>query len=160
MTKSNAMSNVKLARCNAKQSVDVKCEPQMMNDELEVLIRDLYFNARCGRAAAEYNLEKVGVIEMIQGFVAGEMRERDNWWDDLRWEVTNFGMRMSMAEARRIILRDPPLEIALWDAMFEARDIADGCGGCEPDDPSVLQHRDILAHLLDRVERIRAAERI
>jgi hypothetical protein len=51
-------------------------------------------------------------------------------------------------------------EIALWDAMFEARDIAESCGGCEPNDPLVLQQRDILAHLLDRVERIREAERV
>ena len=57
-------------------------------------------------------------------------------------------------------MRDPPLEIALGDAMNEARDVADNCGGCEPDDPFLLDHRRLLAHLLDRVERIRAAGHI
>jgi hypothetical protein len=96
---------------------------------------------------------------MSQGFVAGVMGDRDNWWDDLRWELTKCGKRTSMAETRKIILQDPPLEIALWDAMWEARDVADNCGGCELDDPCLLKHQRILTHLLDRVERIRAAGR-
>jgi hypothetical protein len=160
MTKSNAADNIERAQRNGRQSDDVKCKRQIIQDYLEAFMRDLCFDAECGRVAAEYNLEKVGIIKMVQGFVAGEMGERDNWWDDLRWELTNLSMRTSMAEARKIILRDPPLEIALWDAMFEARDIAESCGGCEPNDPWLLAHRAILAHLLDRVERIRAAERI
>jgi hypothetical protein len=127
--------------------------------ELEPLIRRLYCGAKCGNAAAEHNLEKAGVIEMIQGHVAGQMREGDNFWGDLRWKLTELGRRTGMAKARIIILRDPPLEIALRDAMDEASDIADGCGGYQPDHPYVLMHRRILEHLLDRIERIRASGR-
>jgi hypothetical protein len=160
MTTNNAANNIERAQRNGEQSDNVKCKRQIIQEYFEAFMRDIYFDAECGRAAAEYNLEKVGIIKMIQGFVAGEMGERDNWWDDLRWELTSLGMRTSMAEARKIILRDPPLEIALWDAMFEARDFAESCSGLEPNDPLVLQQRNILAHLLDRVERIRAAERV
>jgi hypothetical protein len=70
-----------------------------------------------------------------------------------------MGKRASTDSLTSIILQDPPLEIALWDAMNEARDVADDCGGCEPGDPVLLEHRHLLAHLLDRVERIRAAVR-
>src|SRR6516162_5822834 len=45
---------------------------------LDELISRLYWDAKCGRAAAEYNLEKAGLIEMISGHVAGQMRDGDN----------------------------------------------------------------------------------
>jgi hypothetical protein len=59
MTKSHVTNNMKRARHNSKESDDVERGRQMNDDELEVLIRDLYFGAQCGRAAAEYNLERV-----------------------------------------------------------------------------------------------------
>jgi hypothetical protein len=43
------------------------------------------------------------------------------------------------------------------DAKDEADDVADDCGACEPDDPILLAHQRILAHLKERVERILAA---
>ena len=80
------------------------------------------------------------------------------------WKSTTTSRRKGRSAStdtlRSIILQDPLLEIALWDAMNEARDVADNCGGCEPDDPLLLEHRRLLAHLLDRVERIRAAGHI
>jgi hypothetical protein len=97
------------------------------------------------------------MIAVSFGHVAGEMRYGDNYWEDTRWMLTELGKRTSMAQLRRIVVRDPPLDIALRDAEDEARDVADDCGGCEPDDPDLLMHRRILAHLRDRVERIRAA---
>jgi hypothetical protein len=64
-----------------------------------------------------------------------------------------------MADLERIILRDPPLEIALWDAKDEAADVADGCGGgCEPGHSFLLKYQRILAHLEERAERILAAD--
>jgi hypothetical protein len=123
------------------------------------VISRLYWDAKCGRAAAEYNLENAGMIEMISGHVAGQMRDGDNFWDDLRWTVTERGMRTSMADLQRIILCDPPLEIALWDAKDEAADVAGDCGACEPGDPILLAHQRILAHLGERAERILAAEK-
>ena len=121
------------------------------------LMSRLYFDAKCGHAGAEYNLEREGMIAMIFGHVAGQMRNGDNYWEDTRWMVTELGKRTSMAQLRRIVLRDPPLDVALRDAEEEACDVADDCGGCEPDDPNLLMHERILAHLRDRVERIRAA---
>jgi hypothetical protein len=121
------------------------------------LMSRLYFDAKCGHAGAEYNLEREGVIAMIFGHVAGQMRYGDNSWEDTRWMVTELGKLTSMAQLERIILRDPPLDVALRDAEEEACDVADDCGGCEPDDPNLLMHEHILAHLRDRVERIRAA---
>jgi hypothetical protein len=41
---------------------------------LEKLISSLCLNAKCGRAAAEYNLGEAGMIEMISGHVAGQLR--------------------------------------------------------------------------------------
>jgi hypothetical protein len=49
------------------------------------LMSRLYFDAKCGNAAAEYNLEKAGMIEMIFDQAAGEMRDGDNYWNDIRW---------------------------------------------------------------------------
>jgi hypothetical protein len=110
--------------------------------------------------AAEYNLKNAGRIEMISGHVAGQMRDGDNFWDDLRWTVTERGRCTSMADLQRIILCDPPLEIALWDAKDEAADVAGGCGGAsEPSDPILVTHQRILAHLEKRAERILAAEK-
>jgi hypothetical protein len=63
------------------------------------------------------------------------------------------------AELQRIMLRDPPLEIALADMELEAEDVADNCGGCEPGDELLLEHKRILDHLRMRVERIAATEK-
>jgi hypothetical protein len=118
---------------------------------------DLHSDAKCGRAAAEYNLVKAGAIEVASGHVPGHLRLDNVFFEHSEWKLTEFGKRASTAALTGIILQDPPLEIALWDAMFEARDVADNCGGCEPDDPLVLEHRRLPAHLLERVGRIRAA---
>ena len=80
------------------------------------LMSRLYFDAKCGHAGAEYNLEREGMIAMIFGHVAGQMRNGDNYWEDTRWMVTELGKRTSMAQLRRIVLHDPPLEVALRDA--------------------------------------------
>ena len=90
----------------------------------------------------------------------GCSRDDDVFFEHSKWKLTELGRSASTDTLRSIILQDPPLEIALWDAMFEARDVGDNCGGCEPDDPLLLEHRRLLAHLLDRVERIRAAGHI
>jgi hypothetical protein len=127
--------------------------------ELERLVLDLYSDGRCGRAAAEYNLVKAGAIEVASGHVPGHLREDDVFFEHSEWKLTELGKRASAESLTSIILRDPPLEIALWDAMNEARDVADNCGGCEPDDPLLLDHRHLLAHLLERVERIRSSGR-
>jgi len=119
----------------------------------------LYFDARCGHAAAEYNLEQAGMIEMIQAHVSGKMGEGDNGWGDCRWLLTERGRRTSMANLQRIMLRDPPLAIAQADVKDEASDVADDCGGCDPGEPDLMQHYRILAHLLMRAERILAAEK-
>jgi hypothetical protein len=136
-----------------------KLNPNNVFDQkLDELISRLYWDAKCGRAAAEYNLEKAGIIEMISRHVAGQMRDGDNFWDDLRWTATKRGRRTSMADLQCIILLDPPLEIALWDAKDEAADVAGGCGGCEPGNLFLLKHQRILGHLEKRAERILAAE--
>jgi hypothetical protein len=127
--------------------------------QLENLVRRLYFGAKCGNAAAEHNLANVGVIEMVQGHVAGQMREGDNYWEDSRWEITELGGRIKLTDLKRIILRDPPLAIAIRDAEDEARDVA-----VRGEDPAffgyVTTHKRILAHLNERVERIRAAQNL
>jgi hypothetical protein len=105
----------------------------VLDSKVAELMTSLYNDARCGRAAPEYNLEKAGMIEMIFGHVAGRMRGCDNFWDDTRWTLTERGRRTSMAKLQRIILCDPPFELAQWDAKDEADDIADDCGACEPE---------------------------
>jgi hypothetical protein len=55
------------------------------------LIARLYWDTKCGRAAAEYNLKEAAMIEMIFGHVVGEMHDGDNFWDDLRWMLTERG---------------------------------------------------------------------
>jgi hypothetical protein len=138
---------------------DTDLNPNNVFDQkLDRLISRLYWDAKCGRAAAEYNLKNAGMIEMICGHVAGQMRDGDNFWDDLRWTLTERGRCTSMADLQRIILCDPPLEIALWDAKDEAADVAGSCGG-EPGDPILVTHERILAHLEKRAERILAAEK-
>jgi hypothetical protein len=119
------------------------------------LISDRYFDAKCGHAGAEYNLEKAGMIAMIFGHVAGQMRHGDNFWDDIRWILTDLGRRARLNELERIILSDPPLEVAVRDAEDEAADIDEGCGGSYV---WVVRHKRILTHLEERVERIRATE--
>ncbi len=61
----------------------------VLDSKVAELMTSLYNDARCGRAAAEYNLEKAGMIEMIFGHVAGRMRDCDNFWDDTRWSSPN-----------------------------------------------------------------------
>jgi hypothetical protein len=139
---------------------DTDLDPNdVFEKRIDELISGLYSDAKCGRAAAEYNLEKAGMVEMISGHVAGQMRDGDNFWDDCRWTVTERGRRTSMADLQRIILCDPPLEIALWDAKDEAADVAGDCGACEPGDPILVKHQRILAHLEKRAARILAAEK-
>jgi hypothetical protein len=125
------------------------------DQEVSRLQFDLYSDARVGLAAAEYNLEKAGMIEMIQGHHAGIMLPSGPYWDDLRWISTDRGRRASDALLERIMLRDPPLEIAEWDAEDEANDVADDCGGCDVDDPTLAMHRRISANLDKRAECIR-----
>jgi hypothetical protein len=127
--------------------------------KIDELISRLYWDAKCGRAAAEYNLKEAGMIEMISGHVAGQMRDGDNFWDDCRWTLTERGRCTSVADLQRIILCDPPLEIALWDAKDEAADVAGDCGACELGDPILVAHQRILAHLEKRADRILAAEK-
>ena len=99
-------------------------------------------------------------VEYLAGAVAGvEMHDGDNFWDDCRWTTAERGRCTSMAKLQRIILCDPPLEIALWDAKDEAADVAGGCGACELGDPILVTHQRILAHLEKRAERILAAEK-
>jgi hypothetical protein len=116
---------------------------------------DLYYSARVGRAAAEYNLERAGMIEMINGHHAGVMLPTDNYWDDLRWTLSDRGRRTSDSQLESIMLRDPPIEIAESDAEDEANDLATDCGGCDIDDPCLAQHRRISVNLDKRAERIR-----
>ena len=59
------------------------------------LMADLYLDARCGWAGAEYNLEKAGMIEMLFGHVAGQVDDGDCFWDDVRWTLTDRGRRAS-----------------------------------------------------------------
>jgi hypothetical protein len=125
------------------------------DDAVKTLVSNLYRSARVGLAAAEYNLEKAGMIEMIQGHHAGVMLPGDVYWDDLRWTLTDRGRGASDAQLERIMLRDPPLEIAEWDAKDEANDVASDCGGCDIDDPILAMHRRISINLDKRAERIR-----
>jgi hypothetical protein len=111
------------------------------DDVVKNLVSNLYRSPRVGRAAAEYNLEKAGMIEMIQGHHAGVMLPGDVYWDDLRWTLTDRGRRAGDAQLERIMLRDPPLEIAEWDAKDEANDVASDCGGCDIDDPTLVMPR-------------------
>jgi hypothetical protein len=51
------------------------------DDTISDLIWHLYFASRVGMGAAEYNLEKAGLIEMDQGHVAGIFVEgHSNGW--------------------------------------------------------------------------------
>jgi hypothetical protein len=141
-----------------KEDNNINSMPRNKRD-LEQVVFDLHSDAKCGRAAAEYNLVKAGAIEVALGHVPGHLRDDDVFFERSEWRLTEFGRSASTTTLTGIILQDPPLEIALWDAMNEARDVADDCGGCEPDDPLLLDHRCILTHLVERVERIRAAGR-
>jgi hypothetical protein len=131
-------------------------ENSALDQKVSSLMSRLYFDAKCGNAAAEYNLERAGMIEMIFDQVAGEMRDGDNYWNDIRWTLTELGRRTKLIELKRIILRDPPLAIALRDAEDEAADV-----GARREHPEYFGydkvHERILAHLKERVERIRAA---
>jgi hypothetical protein len=102
---------------------------------------------------------KAGAIEVASGHVPGHLREDDVFFEHSEWKLTELGGRAGTAPLTSIILQDPPLEIAIWDAMFEARNVANVFRGCDPNDPSLLQRRRMLAHLLERVDRVRAAGR-
>jgi hypothetical protein len=104
---------------------------------LESFVLGIHAEGKCGRAAAEYNLVKAGAIEVASGHVPGHLRGDNVFFEHSGWKLTELGKCASEAALTKIILRDPPLEIALWDALSEARDVADNCGGCEPDDPLV-----------------------
>lgn len=75
----------------------------IFDQKIDRLISRLYWDAKCGRAAAEYNLKKTGMIEMIFGHVAGQMRDGDNFWDDCRWTLTERGKCASVADLQHII---------------------------------------------------------
>ena len=124
------------------------------DDAVRKLATNLYWSARVGRAAAEVNLEKAGMIEMISGQHAGVMLNTDPYWDDLRWTLTDRGRRASDAKLERIMLRDPPLEIAEWDAEDEANDVAGDCGGHDIDSPELALHQRISVNFDKRAERI------
>jgi hypothetical protein len=65
-----------------------------------------------------------------------------------------------MARLERVMLRDPPLEIAEWDAEDEANDVATDCGGQDVDSPILRRHRRILVKLDERAERIRRKAKV
>jgi hypothetical protein len=151
-------------KCNStsrsnKRRTNAATQDNAAVGERKQFVMDLYCDGRCGRAAAEYNLVKAGAIEVASRHVPGHLREDDVFFARSEWKLTELGRRAGTAPLTSIILQDPPLEIALWDAMFEARNVANICGGCEPNDPSLLQRRRMLAHLLERVDRVRAAGR-
>jgi hypothetical protein len=158
MSKSTNMKCDSTSR-NNKRRTNATTQDSAAVGELKHFVMDLYCDGRCGRAAAEYNLVKAGAIEVASGHVPGHLREDDVFFARSEWKLTELGKRAGTAPLTSIILQDPPLEIALWDAMREARNVADNCGGREPDDPSVLQRRRMLAHFLERVDRVRAAGR-
>jgi hypothetical protein len=99
------------------------------------------------------------MIEMIFGHTAGKYHEGENAWTDGRWTLTQRGLQTSMAELKRIIVQDPPLEIVLADVELETNDVADNCGGCEPDAKLLLEHKRILDQLRMRVDRVAATEK-
>jgi hypothetical protein len=123
------------------------------------LMGKLYLDAQCGCRGAEYNLERAGLIEMLFGHVAGHLDDGDYFWDDVRWTLTDRGRRASVAKLELIIVRDPPLEIALSDAEDEAKDLASDCVDCKPGGAILMTHHRRLAHLERRVERILAQEK-
>jgi hypothetical protein len=131
------------------------------DEKVGKLMFDLYFSGRLGLAAAEYNLEKAGLIEMIQGHRAGRMlpNGRDNWWGDCRWTLTQTGKRVSTARLGHAMLRDPPEEIGEWDAEAEANHVAADCADCEVNDLWLAIYRRISVSLDDRAERIQRNSR-
>jgi hypothetical protein len=149
----NSVSRRKKRRTNATTQNDTAVS------ELKHFVMELYCDGRCGCAAAEYNLVKAGAIEVASKHVPGHLREDQTFFFDSKWKLTELGERAGTAPLTSIILQDAPLEIALWDAMSEARNVSRNCGGCEPNDPFLLQRRRMLAHLLERVDRVRAAGR-
>jgi hypothetical protein len=84
--------------------------------ELESFVLDLHADAKCGRAGAEYNLAEAYVIDVAAGHVPGHLRDDDVCFERSEWKLTEWGQCVSTALLTTIILRDPPLEIALWDA--------------------------------------------
>jgi hypothetical protein len=78
------------------------------------------------------------MIEMIQGH-AGVLLPGDSYRGTFRWTLTDRG--------RRAILRDPPLEIAEWDAEDDLRRYDIG-------DPTLAFHRRISINLNKRAERL------
>jgi hypothetical protein len=128
--------------------------------DIELFVLDLHSDAKCGLGSGGVQSCEGGCDRGGLRTCARNLRDDDVFFEHSRWKLTEPGRSASTDTLRSIILQDPPLEIALWDAMFEARDVGDNCWGCEPDDPLLSEHRRLLAHLLDRVERIRAAGHI
>jgi hypothetical protein len=128
-------------------------------DDLEDRMWRLYFNSRVGMGAAEYNLEEAGMIEMENGHVAGIFIEgRSNGWCDCRWVITDRGNHTTLADLERIMLADPPLEIAVMDARLEADIVADDLN--DTDHETLADDRRTLAALEERAESIRSKMRL
>jgi hypothetical protein len=126
--------------------------------KVQDLIIHLYFVARAGRAAAEYNLAAAGMIEMLYGYQPGRVRDGDGWWEDPRWTLTDRGRRATDAQLTRIIVQDPASWVAEQDAQEEANDVAGDCGN-DPDGYWLPIHKRILAELDKRAARIQAREK-
>jgi hypothetical protein len=133
------------------------------DNALEMLMTDLVYAGRVGWAAGEFNLVKTGLIEMIQGHVAGLMRKDDNYWCDLRWTLTDRGRRTTAARFERVMKADPPLWVAEQDAEEEVHDyrrlaeeLDDTGVRAESDDEEwVVRHRPMSISLKKRAESIR-----
>jgi hypothetical protein len=115
----------RLRECRLVGRDTIRRKEDALDRRVSDLMSRLYSDAKCGHAGAEYNLEREGMIAMICGHVVGQMRNGDNGWEDTRWTVTELGKRTSVAQLKRIVLRDPPLDVALRDAEEEACDVAE-----------------------------------
>jgi hypothetical protein len=118
------------------------------------LMRKLVYAGDTGPAAAEFNLVKAGLIEMIQGHQPGLMREGDNFWDDLRWTLTNLGRRTRKARFERVMKADPPLWVAEQDAEEEAQDYQQNFADSDLDDYWAAIHRHMSNKFDNRAKRI------
>jgi hypothetical protein len=127
----------------------------LSNTSLATLMADLVYAGHAGWAAAEFNLVKTGLIEMIQGHVAGLMRKDDNYWCDLRWTLTDRGRSTRAARFERVMKADPPLWVAEQDAEEEAHDYRRLAEELDGDEEWVARHRHMSIKLEKRAERIR-----
>jgi hypothetical protein len=92
---------------NAYEWVSIPNKKDAPAEQLQKLIYHLYRDAKCGQGGAEFNLAEADCIEMLYDYVPGVMRERDNWWEDMRWVITDKGMDVSVPTLTFVILRDP-----------------------------------------------------